>query len=179
MADITHGTWIKDGKAVNAVYQSGVKIYGRNLVKDSSQEFTGKAYGFHDYNLASLSELTPGKTYTVSFSAKVDDKAVNCNQHLFVDIYNPSWSWNMEADARSTDYQRVTDTFTVPEGITDAHLITVYLSHPVINGTSDPSSDNSDAAGTGYIKEFKLETGTTATPHSIAPEDMLNQEENN
>ena len=80
----------------------------------------------------------------------------------------------MEADARSTDYQRVTDTFTVPEGITDANCISVYLSHPVINGTSDRSSDKSDVAGTGYIKEFKLETGATATPHSIAPEDMLN-----
>lgn len=32
MADITHGTWIKDGKAVDAVYQGGVKVYGRNLL---------------------------------------------------------------------------------------------------------------------------------------------------
>ncbi|MEB3377170.1 hypothetical protein REH36_04400 [Pediococcus pentosaceus] len=173
MADITHGTWIKDGKAVDAAYQSGVKVYGRNLVKDSEQEFTGKAYGFHDYNLASLSELTPGKTYTLSFSAKVDDKAVNCNQHLFVCIYNPSWSWNMEADAYSADYQRVTNTFTVTEGQTSVSNITVYLSHPVINGNSDYAADKSDVAGTGYIKELKLETGATATPHSIAPEDIL------
>jgi len=35
----------------------------------------------------------------------------------------------------------------------------VYLSHPVINGKSDSSADKSDAAGTGYIKEFKLEQG--------------------
>ena len=174
MADITHGTWIKDSKAVDAVYQSGVKIYGRNLVKDSEQEFTGKAYGFHNYNLASLSELAPGKTYTVSFGAKVDDKAVNCKQYLFVDIYNPSWSFNTETDVYSTDYQRVTYTFTVPEGQTDVADISAYLSHPVINGTSDLSSDKSDVAGTGYIKEFKLETGTTSTPHSIAPEDILN-----
>ncbi|WP_347131641.1 hypothetical protein [Lactiplantibacillus plantarum] len=32
MADITHGTWIKDGTAVDAVYQSGIKVYGRNLL---------------------------------------------------------------------------------------------------------------------------------------------------
>lgn len=32
MADITHGTWIKDGKAVDDVYQNGVKVYGRNLL---------------------------------------------------------------------------------------------------------------------------------------------------
>ncbi|MCT4444167.1 hypothetical protein EFO98_10640 [Lactiplantibacillus argentoratensis] len=36
MADITHGTWIKDGKAVDAVYQSGVKVYGRNLLLNSN-----------------------------------------------------------------------------------------------------------------------------------------------
>ncbi|CDN29037.1 hypothetical protein [Lactiplantibacillus plantarum] len=36
MADITHGTWIKDGKAVDAVYQSDVKVYGRNLLKDTA-----------------------------------------------------------------------------------------------------------------------------------------------
>ena len=175
MADITHGTWIKDGKAVDAVYQSGVKAYGRNLVTGSDQEFTGKAYYFHNYNLASLTELTPGKTYTLSFSAKVDDKAVNCKQYLFVDIYKPSWSFSTSASVPiSTDYQRVTKTFTVPEGQTSVSTITAYLSHPVINGNSDPSSDKSDVAGTGYIKEFKLEEGGVATPHSIAPEDILN-----
>ncbi|WP_076656613.1 hypothetical protein [Lactiplantibacillus plantarum] len=36
MADITHGTWIKDGKAVDAVYKSGVKVYGRNLLKNTA-----------------------------------------------------------------------------------------------------------------------------------------------
>jgi hypothetical protein len=35
MADITHGTWIKDGEAVDAVYQNGVKVYGRNLYTDT------------------------------------------------------------------------------------------------------------------------------------------------
>ena len=35
MADITHGTWIKDGKAVDTVYQNSVKVYGRNLLLDT------------------------------------------------------------------------------------------------------------------------------------------------
>ncbi|QHM39124.1 hypothetical protein C7M37_00099 [Lactiplantibacillus plantarum] len=38
MADITHGTWIKDGKAVDAVYQGGVQVYGRNLIHDTGFE---------------------------------------------------------------------------------------------------------------------------------------------
>lgn len=40
MADITHGTWIKDGKAVDAVYQGGVKVYGRNLLINTSSSAT-------------------------------------------------------------------------------------------------------------------------------------------
>ena len=38
MADITHGTWIKDGKAVDAAYQDGRQVYGRNLLTDSGFE---------------------------------------------------------------------------------------------------------------------------------------------
>ncbi|UZM84682.1 hypothetical protein [Limosilactobacillus fermentum] len=149
---------------------------GVNLVKDSEQEFAGKAYWFHSYSLASLNALTPGKTYTISFSAKVDDKAVNCQQHVFVFVYNPSWGWGASASVPiSTDYQLITYTFTVPEGITDANCISAYLSHPVINGTSDPNSDTSDAAGTGYIKKFMFEEGTVAHTWSPSHDDLQNQ----
>lgn len=149
---------------------------GVNLVKDSGQEFFGKAYDFHYYNLASLDALTPGKTYTMSFSAKVDDKAVNCNQSLFVDIFNGSWSFYTTAGVPiSTDYQRITHTFTVPEGKTDVNCIGVLLNPPTINGKSDPSADKSDDAGTGYIKEFMLEEGSVAHTWSPAPDDLQNQ----
>ena len=145
---------------------------GVNLVKDSEQEFTGKAFDFHGYHLASLDALTPGKTYTMSFSAKVDDKAVNCNQSIFVDIYNGSWPFYTTVGVPiSTDYQRITHTFTIPKGKTGVSNITVYLNHPIINGKMDPSSDKSDDAGTGYIKEFMLEKGTVAHDWSPAPED--------
>lgn len=33
MADITHGTWIKDGKAVDKVFSNGRQVYSRNLLK--------------------------------------------------------------------------------------------------------------------------------------------------
>lgn len=145
---------------------------GTNLVKDSEQEFTGKAYDFHGYNLVGITELTPGQTYTMSFSAKVDDKAVNCNQSLFVDVYDSSWTFAANASAPiSTEYRRVIQTFTVPEGQTGVGSITVYMNHPVINGQSDSSADKSDAAGTGYIKEFKLEKGSLATDWCPNPAD--------
>jgi len=35
MADITYGTWVSDGTPVDAVYQNGVKAYGRNLLLDT------------------------------------------------------------------------------------------------------------------------------------------------
>lgn len=149
---------------------------GRNLVSDSEQEITGKAYFIKRYNLASLTELTPGKTYTVSFSAKIDDKAVNCNQKLSVIIYNSSWSFQSRVYAPiSTDYQRVAQTFTIPEGQTGVYNVSIDLDHPVINGKSDSSADKSDDAGTGYIKELMLEEGTVAHDWSPAPEEILTQ----
>ncbi|MCG0674698.1 phage tail protein [Lactiplantibacillus plantarum] len=70
MADITHGTWIKDGKAVDAVYQSGVKVYGRNLALG-----TATAYKMTGENVANqapvayeFSSVIPrGTVVTVSF----------------------------------------------------------------------------------------------------------------
>lgn len=38
MADITHGAWIKDGKAVDVVYQGGSQVYGRNLISGTSSD---------------------------------------------------------------------------------------------------------------------------------------------
>ena len=149
---------------------------GRNLISDSEQNFTGKAYFINRYRLASLTELTPGKTYTVSFSAKVDDKAVNYNQKLSVIIYTSSWSFQIRVYAPiSTDYQRVAQTFTIPEGQTGVSNISIDLDHPVINGKSDSSADKSDDAGTGYIKELMLEEGTVAHDWSPAPEEILTQ----
>lgn len=48
MADITHGTWIKDGKAVDNVFSNGKQVYGRNLVTDTTNELktvTGSNWG--------------------------------------------------------------------------------------------------------------------------------------
>ena len=175
VTDNKDGTEQLNGVRVQPYNKLSDTIGGRNLVKDSEQEFTGKAYDFHYYNLVSITKLTPGKTYTMSFIAKVDDKAVKCNQHLFVDIYNPSWKYNAEASIPiSTDYQRSITTFTVSEGQTDVAIIATCLSHPVINGKSDSSADKNDVAGTGYIKEFKLEQGSIATDWTPAPEDKVN-----
>ncbi|MEK1377595.1 hypothetical protein HCZ77_06260 [Limosilactobacillus fermentum] len=153
---------------------------GVNLVKDSETEFSGKGYGFHNYSFASSNALTPGQTYTMSFSAKIDAKAVNCQQWVFVDVYNPSWSWSINSTSgfknlSSTDYQRVVYTFTVPTNITDANRIEVDMPNPMINGKRDSSYAKSDVAGTGYIKDFMLEEGSVAHTWAPAPDDLQNQ----
>ncbi|WND31734.1 hypothetical protein [Lactiplantibacillus plantarum] len=56
MADITHGVWIKDGKAVDTVYQGGIKVYGRNLVTGTSNKLktvTASGWGQSPANKAS------------------------------------------------------------------------------------------------------------------------------
>lgn len=67
MADITHGTWIKDGKAVDIVYQSGVKIYSRNLLADSGFESgnTPAKYAWGDGGTNDRDFFVRGETSTL------------------------------------------------------------------------------------------------------------------
>jgi len=63
MADITNGTWIKDGKPVDAVYQNGVKVYRRNYFSVSG--FIANKYTFAGIDYYDL-QLLPNTKYTVS-----------------------------------------------------------------------------------------------------------------
>lgn len=69
MADITHGTWIKDGKAVDNVFSNGRQVYGRNLVTGSSNELktmTGSGWGGSPANSAS-GTYGAGKYYASAY----------------------------------------------------------------------------------------------------------------
>lgn len=59
MADITNGTWIKDGKAIDAVYQDGVKVYGRNLLIGSTDNVV---------HYDSIPGFTVWKSYVTQFN---------------------------------------------------------------------------------------------------------------
>jgi len=63
MADITHGTWIKDGKAVDAAYQNGVNVYRRNYFSVSG--FIANKYMYASIDFYDL-QLLPNTKYTVS-----------------------------------------------------------------------------------------------------------------
>lgn len=166
MADITHGTWVKDGKAVDAVYQNGIKVYGRNLLIGTSEdELSGKAYAFADYQISG--GLQPGTTYTLSGWARVDQTAMDNQQRVFVCAYTSDWLWSgwLNIDGSLTEKYN-TVTFTTPSGKPFNPTVTVYLSHPNGDSSKDPIS------GMGYISKLKLEKGSIATPWTPAPEDI-------
>ena len=91
MADITHGTWIKDGKAVDKVFSDGKQVYGRNLVTGTSNELktitisgwgnspTSKAsriYGAGRYYASAYIENTTPVLITLYVSVYVGSKFI-------------------------------------------------------------------------------------------------------
>lgn len=168
MADITHGTWIKDGKAVDAAYQSGVKVYGRNLYVDT-RDFdnsnvwnnfgawtkTGEVYdgmtvmsSTGDWNgLSQNRTVKKGETYTFSVYARYKSGTGKSN------IY-PSPGGVQNTDIGTMQYtlnetwKRISVTF---KGITDGSI------QPRLERTND----NTNML---LIAGLKLERGSVATP---------------
>ena len=157
MADITHGTWIKDGKAVDAVYQSGVKIYGRNLIKGGSHQ-TILADNSNSNNFRIFyTGLIPNQTYTLSMIASLTGSS---NSLVTIALYSNDIGapalviHTMVADGTTRKWQ-----FTVPN---NGLQLLIY------------AGKQFNTTGIGLdIKQLKLETGDQ-TAFSIAPEDILN-----
>lgn len=154
MADITHGTWIKDGKAVDAVYQSGVKVYGRNLIKGGAHQTMLASASNYSYNVL-YTDLIPNQTYTFSMIGSLTGSSDNL---VSVCVYGNSFDvpalliQNMVADGTTRKWQ-----FTVPN---IGMIIIIYAGKQ--GGTSGIEAD---------FKQLKLETGDQ-TAFSIAPEDI-------
>lgn len=162
MADITHGTWIKDGKAVDAVYQSGIKIYGRNLIvqsdlkkgyitRDNGGSFDYSPDDFHLDNYIA----TNGETvFTISspdyvFKGNTNDTLAMYDSNKKYLGYQTITSSTQTLSKSNTTYIRFSINFVNEGGISD-HLSDWLANH-----------------------RYKLEKGTTATPWTPAPEDIL------
>lgn len=213
MADITHGTWIKDGKAVDAVYQGGVKVYGRNMLADSGFE-SGKTPanyswgdGKSDVRVFSVNggaetfpapmgkfmlevgnwdtdsatrvdqyvyyPITPvlikkGETWTYSYYyASAGSAGGQASDYLMADSDSPIWQLSMGHDLRETSggqttWHRFVKTWTANIDVTATILRFGFIKTRVALG------------GWICIDNIKLEQSPTATPHSRAPEDILN-----
>ena len=171
MADITHGTWIKDGKAIDAVYQNGKQVYGRNLLLDSDflkSPSTWVQEGATLDNSGSFAKLTGIRTtpfgriyekvnvfdkipvqsaYSISFVAYSDTSGVTAG----VGPFNNSNSFVL--NTVPTKYE-----ISSTKATTDSNAFSIT----VPNGSVI------------YIKEIKVNLGGLAMPYSPAPEDVLN-----
>ena len=190
MADITHGTWIKDGKAVDAVYQNGKQVYGRNLASGTNQEYTmgfgipntswtdGYAYLKLPTNViygeilpqephTFWYTLTQGVSYTqtIWFETDATVKDLTAAQITWFIRWEHNYQPAIVQKLGQNSY-KIVSTYTWPgKGDNSVRLFdTVNL-----NSAFDFNT------GT-YLKfgKLKLEKGDISTPYSPAPEDILN-----
>lgn len=171
MADITHGTCIKDGKAVDAVYQSGVKVYGRNLLIDSDFVKSPSMWvqdGATLDNSGAFAKLTRlgttslgriyskinvfdkipvQSTYSISFVAYSDTSGVTTGVGPFTSLKN------FVLNTVPTKYE-----ISSTKATTDSNAFSITVPNGFVI----------------YIREIKVNLGDLATPWTPAPEDILN-----
>ncbi|MCS6091631.1 hypothetical protein D5S09_02345 [Lactobacillus sp. LMY-20] len=159
MADITHGTWIKDGKAVDVAYQDGRKIYSRNLLTGTSNVLTtvtnatGWFSGLPIYHPAEA--LKANQTYTINcYLEPVEHDAA-----IYMNIANGNIGGTTIA-AGSKGISTLTITLTPEDAKASGNFWISFTSL---------QTDNSTVS----YKGFKLEKGNVTTPWSQAPEDIL------
>ena len=173
MADITHGTWIKDGKAVDAVYQGGTKVYSRNLLTGTGNHtLTNTGQWAADYisnettdNLLTLFKGLEGQTVTVSVDYEYSGFIAGSSRNRL------GWETGIRGDGtlwigpwcyptNSSGSGRISSTFVVPKNITGIDESRGYIQF--------------SGSGTGTLSHLKLEIGDVATLWTLAPEDILN-----
>ncbi|WP_436664596.1 hypothetical protein [Lactiplantibacillus plantarum] len=199
MADITHGVWIKDGKAVDKVFSNGTQVYGRNLIRSSefdrfwslpSQttivdgyeghkavhvDTTGWTSGYIDvqqpiYN-ADVQFIKPGEWYTMSFYAKGTG---SIRTHIYPTVVDTS----VGSYTDGVFYNG----YVPSDGMRDWTLTNDYVRHSWSFKVKTPFSPTTNtgnmlfrtmAGNSTYASLPKLEQGISATPWTSAPEDVL------
>lgn len=192
MADITHGTWIKDGTPVDDVYQNGVKVYGRNLVAGTSEPFvmqygipntvwnadkkraeislpvTARALEVLPYNTF-FCTVTPGITYMqsiyVSTDAPLTGTAVQVTWFDQSTLHNVAGKTDILSI--SENIYRITSTYTWPDNSANSNVLRTF---DIFNFTNVFDLTKGTFL---YFYQPKFELGTTVTPYSLAPEDVL------
>lgn len=162
MADITHGTWIKDGKAVDAVYQSGVKTYGRNLaLGTSTQVVQANVWNMQVADIKYDSSL--GKALCASVMINNADHASVLKQgsaYIIVNTIDKSGNVLSSVGGDNISYNA--------NGLSQCSVsIDDNTAEFKVNIFTDNMSQNA------FYSCLKLEKGATATPYSLAPEDVI------
>ena len=192
MADITHGTWIKDGKAVDAVYQGGVKVYGRNLLTNTGNFSANWELGWgYPKITVDINQKPPVVHYPMT-TLEPSGLSEIANQRLNDGLFQPSTAYTASFYAKGTGtfifycWPSVSggggDNHTNIKLTSDYKLYTItFTTNPDISGDKNfllrqdySSSEPDKNAVEAYVYGLKLEKGSVATPWTPAPEDILN-----
>ncbi|RHF51040.1 hypothetical protein DW673_15460 [Lactiplantibacillus plantarum] len=200
MADITHGTWIKDGKAVDVVYQGGVKVYGRNLLINTSNSATNGQTVMQGASAAISGIYSRADSYeqvTVPSSGEFFYRFMGPDNHNLYGL-TPGETYTLSGSASYTAGELM---FRAQYSSNGSDWNNLGYDNTNGNALGIPVSDGSvftpfshtftiPAGATGVyfslenfdyttsslfrFKNMKLEKGSVATPWTLAPEDILN-----
>lgn len=175
MADITHGAWIKDGKAVDKVYQNGVKVYGRNLSLGTSIPISIQGKGpstlWQDVKRIKLSRNPAGLTVTYSYAVTIDRPDSGSLYQQFGTQFDPAWGMPVNVNLKDlqpgvkTSFNK---TMVFPKFIGSAGNFNDYMTIGLVSSSALVK-----------FEDLKVELGSVATPWTSAPEDILKQEADN
>ena len=188
MADITNGVWIKDGKAVDAVFINGRQVYGKNLFKntgnlsstsntnswnvlfDSSQVYdsgikslSGVSSMTFSFNVYIPLNFVVGQSIPIQLKGQ-NSKATN----LGTDNYNTLLGYSKYAVKQNDLGKTIRASFSIGTNGNYQSFDTALA-----DTASITIRQSSNISGFVYSK-IKLEKGSVATPYSPAPEDILN-----
>lgn len=168
MADITHGTWIKDGKAVDAAYQSEIAIYRRNLAFDTSIPISiqGNSSAWQKIINLNLSQNPTGLTVTFSYAVTIDRPDSGSLYMQFGTHFNPAWGMPISVDFKS-----------LKTGVKTNFYKTIAF--PKFDSSAGNFNDymHIGIAHSGALVKFEdlnVVIGDRSLPYSQAPEDILN-----
>ncbi|WPH53995.1 hypothetical protein SHN02_09760 [Lacticaseibacillus paracasei] len=162
MADITHGTWIKNGKAVDAVYQGGIKVYGRNLAPGTSNQVVQA----NNWNMQ-VADIKYDKSLGGNLCASVminnaDHASVllRGSANIYLRAFDSSGNILSTANGNAVNYNA--------NGLSQCYI-------SINDGTADIKAYiwTNNMNQNAFYSCLKLEIGTISTPYSPAPEDVM------
>lgn len=111
MADITHGTWIKDGTPVDKVFSNGVQVYGRNLFRgyptNSKMRINQNNTYYYDYPFKGRGTrilLKPNTKYTVTWNYEIISGGMDSTEIISVGRGNEQLDFAIDGvNARLSD----------------------------------------------------------------------------
>lgn len=198
MADITHGTWIKDGKAIDAVYQDGVKVYGRNLLRDTATQSsddwqtrnsgwtpdTGTYLGSRAFKTTlawnnvryAFSSVAPLINTTDTYTYSIYVKVVGVDPSTLSNSYDIDW-FSTATSKSGTPIKVNTlsgnDWQRINQTFTfNTNVADLSNINPYNQSLRFEPSRSLPDGGLIYFAAPKLEKGATATPWTPAPEDV-------